>query len=274
LICFGPVDIYEGWGSTESNTNLINLDNRIGSCGRIPDWNKTNLRLIRYDLEAGTPVLDEQGFCVPCQPGEVGEAVGFIINHPDIGGGRFEGYTTAEATEQKIKRNLFEQGDAWWCSGDRLRFDDDGYFYFVDRIGDTFRWKSENVSTQEVANALHDFNGAELINIYGVQVPAHEGRAGMAAIVMQAGKSFDPDAFYQLTEARLPRYAAPQFVRVSAAADMTSTFKLRKVDLQRQGYDPEACHDPLYVRNDKSGTYQPYSEAVLQAVGLPAFEPA
>lgn len=268
---FGNMDIYEGWGSTEANTNLINLDNKMGSCGRIPDWQRTNLRLIRYDLETEQHLRDEQGFCIPCEAGEVGEAVGFIINHPEIGGGRFEGYTSAEATEQKIMREVLQQGDAYWRSGDLLRFDEDGYFYFVDRIGDTFRWKSENVSTQEVANALHDFEGAELINIYGVQVPEHEGRAGMAAIVMQAGYSFDPQAFYALTEARVPRYAAPQFVRVSASADMTSTFKLRKVDLQRQGYDPVACTDPLYVRNDQLGTYQPYSDTVLKTVGLPPF---
>ncbi|WP_010324677.1 long-chain-acyl-CoA synthetase [Marinobacterium stanieri] len=269
---FGEMDVYEGWGSTEANTNLINVDNYIGSCGRVPDWNTTNFRLLRYDMENDTHVRDADGFCIQCEPGEVGEGVGMIINHPEIGGGRFEGYTNPDATEQKILRNVFSEGDSWWSSGDLLRYDDNGYFYFVDRVGDTFRWKSENVSTQEVANALGDLSGAELINIYGVQVPQHEGRAGMAAIVMQEGESFDPQALYDLTEERVPRYAAPQFVRVSAAADMTTTFKLRKVDLQRQGYSPEHCADPLYVRDDKAGTYRPYSADALAAVGLPPFE--
>jgi fatty-acyl-CoA synthase len=269
---FGEMDIYEGWGSTEANTNLINVDNHIGSCGRVPDWNKTNFRLIRYDLENDVHLRDENGFCILCEPNEVGEGVGMIINHPEIGGGRFEGYTSRDATEQKILRGVFSEGDSWWRSGDLLRFDEDGYFYFVDRVGDTFRWKSENVSTQEVASALGDFKGAELINIYGVQVPQHEGRAGMAAIVMQEGESFDPQAFYDLTVERVPNYAAPLFVRVSAAADMTTTFKLRKVDLQRQGYAPEHCADPLYVRDDRAGTYRPYSTDVLAEVGLPPFE--
>ena len=269
---FGEMDIYEGWGSTEANTNLINVDNFVGSCGRVPDWNKTNFRLIRYDVENDLHLRNAQGHCLQCEPGEVGEGIGMIINHPEIGGGRFEGYTNPEATEQKILRDVFAEGDSWWRSGDLLRYDEDGYFYFVDRVGDTFRWKSENVSTQEVASALDDFKGAELINIYGVQVPQHEGRAGMAAIVMQAGKAFDPKAFYDLTEERVPRYAAPQFVRVSAAADMTTTFKLRKVDLQRQGYDPDQCKDPLYVRDDKTGTYRPYSAAALADAGLPPFE--
>lgn len=269
---FGEMDIYEGWGSTEANTNLINVDNHIGSCGRVPDWNKTNFRLIRYDVESDTHLRDAQGRSIPCGPGEVGEGIGMIINHPEIGGGRFEGYTSQEASEQKILRNVFVDGDAYWRSGDLLRYDEEGYFYFVDRVGDTFRWKSENVSTQEVANALVDFGGAELINIYGVQVPQHEGRAGMAAIVMQPGHSFDPDAFYALTQERVPRYAAPLFVRVSAAADMTSTFKLRKVDLQRQGYDPVHCADPLYVRDDRVASYRPYSAELLAEVGLPPFE--
>ncbi|ENO78607.1 long-chain-acyl-CoA synthetase [Thauera sp. 63] len=268
---FGPIQVFEGWGSTEANTAIINVDNYVGSCGRVPDWNKTNFRLVRYDVETESHPRDENGRYILCQPGEVGEGIGYIVNHPEIGGGRFEGYTSEEATEKKILRNVFTDGDAFWSSGDLLRYDENGYFYFVDRIGDTFRWKSENVSTAEVADALVDYPGMELINIYGVQVPGHEGRAGMAAIVMQPGHAFDPKTFYALTEARLPRYAAPQFVRVSSAADLTTTFKLRKVDLQRQGYDDKAFDDPLYVRDDAGATYAPYSLEALERAGLPPF---
>ena len=268
---FGPIQVFEGWGATEANANLINVDNYVGSCGRVPDWSRTNLRLVRYDVESDCHPRDEHGFYQLCQPGEVGEAMGFIVNHPEVGGGRFEGYTSLEATESKIRRNVFEAGDAYWSSGDLLRYDEDGYFYFVDRIGDTFRWKSENVSTLEVADTLSDLPGLELINVYGVQVPEHEGRAGMAAVLMQSGHAFDPQALYELTEARLPRYAAPIFVRVSAAADLTSTFKLRKVDLQRQGYGAELFSDPLYVRDESTRTYQPYSLQVLARAGLPPF---
>ena len=268
---FGPIQIFEGWSATEANTSIINLDNRPGSCGRVPFWNKTNMRLVRYDVESESHPRDEQGFYRLCEVGEIGEGMGFIIDHPNIGGGRFEGYTSAQATESKIRRNVFSQGDAYWSSGDLLRYDEDGYFYFVDRIGDTFRWKSENVSTQEVADALGDLPGLELINVYGVQVPEHEGRAGMAAVLMQAGQDFNPEAFYALAEARLPRYAAPIFVRVSAAADLTSTFKLRKVDLQCQGYAPMAFTDPLYIRDESRRSYQPYSAELLARIGLKAF---
>lgn len=268
---FGPVEVFEGWGSTEANAATINLDNYLGSCGRVPFWDKTNLRLLKFDTETQTHVRDEKGGYVHCQPGEIGEAVGYIVNHPDIGAGRFEGYTSAEATEKKILRNVFAEGDAWWSSGDLLRYDENGYCYFVDRIGDTFRWKSENVSTQEVADALGDFPGLELINIYGVLVPEHEGRAGMAAILMQPGQTFDAKAFYRFAAERVPHYAVPVFIRVCEMADMTSTFKLRKVDLQRQGYSPELVTDPLFIKDDSAQAYVLLSSETLARNGLPAF---
>ncbi|WP_240636076.1 long-chain-acyl-CoA synthetase [Caldimonas tepidiphila] len=261
---FGAFHIYEGWGSTEANTNTINLDNRVGSCGRVPFWERTNLRLVRYDLEAGTHVRDERGFMIHCAPGEVGEAIGFIHNDPEVIGGRFEGYTSAEATEAKILRNVFGEGDAWWSSGDLLRCDEDGYCWFVDRIGDTFRWKSENVSTTEVADVLGDMPGLDAITVYGVQVPGHEGRAGMATLVLQPGRVFDPQAFWQLCTGRLPRYAAPLFVRIAPAADMTGNYKLRKVDLQREGYDARLVRDPLYVRDDRARRYVPLTPEALE----------
>ncbi|MCL6262992.1 long-chain-acyl-CoA synthetase [Craterilacuibacter sp. RT1T] len=269
---FGPMDIYEGWGSTESNCNIINVDNRVGSCGRIPFWDKTNVRMIAYDVDSDSPVRDEaSGLCQQVGPDEVGEVIGFIIDSDETGGGRFEGYTSSEATAQKILRDVFTPGDAWWRSGDLLRYDEDGYCWFVDRIGDTFRWKSENVSTTEVAEALSGFDGLEALTIYGVQVPAHEGRCGMAAVVMQEGRDFDAAAFYRLASARLPKYAVPQFVRVRREADMTSTFKLKKVDLMREGYDPARFSDPLLVCDDKAATYVPYSPEALAQTGLPAF---
>ncbi|TIC79780.1 long-chain-acyl-CoA synthetase [Crenobacter intestini] len=269
---FGEIDVFEGWGSTESNCNIINVDNRVGSCGRIPYWDRTNVRIIAYDTDADVPLRDEDtGFCRQVGPGEAGEVLGYIIQSDETGGGRFEGYTSAEATEQKILRDVFSPGDAWWRSGDLLRYDEDGYCWFVDRIGDTFRWKSENVSTTEVAEALSGFPGLEALTIYGVQVPGHEGRCGMAAVVMQEGHSFDTDAFYRLSCERLPRYAAPQFVRVRREADITSTFKLRKVDLMREGYDPARFDEPLYVRDEAAGRYVPYSPEALARAGLPPF---
>lgn len=248
-------DIYEGWGSTESNTNTINVDNRVGSCGRVPFWEKTNLRLVRYDADTESYPRDENGFMQLCDVDEPGEAIGMIINIPDVVGGRFEGYTSAEATEKKILRNVFKEGDAWWSSGDMLRCDADGYCWFVDRMGDTFRWNSENVSTSEVTDALGDYPGLEAITIYGVKVEGADGRAGMAALVLQPDAEFDPADFYRFALGRLPRYAAPLYLRIASTTDMTGNYKLRKVDLQREGYDSALVSDPLYVRDDKALTF-------------------
>ena len=262
---FGDVfQIFEGWGGTESNTNTINLDNRVGSCGRVPFWEKTNLRLVRYDQEKGDYIRDANGFLQLADVNEAGEAIGMVINYPDVVAGRFEGYTNAEASEKKLMRNVFQQGDVWWTSGDLLRCDEEGYCWFVDRIGDTFRWKSENVSTMEVSDALGDFTGLDAITVYGVQVPGHGGRAGMAALVMNEAAQFDPKAFWDLAIARLPRYAAPMFVRLMDTPDMTGNYKLRKVDLQKHGYDAAQTSDPLFVRNDKLQAYVPVTLASVE----------
>jgi fatty-acyl-CoA synthase len=263
---FGIQRILEGWSSTEANTSLINLDGRVGSCGRIPFKDRHNGRLIRYDVATDTHPRTSEGRCIECAPGEVGEFIGMILELPDSGAGRFEGYTSAAATDAKILRDVFQRGDRWYRSGDLLAHDAEGYFTFVDRIGDTYRWKSENVSTQEVAETLGTFPGVAISNVYGVAVPATEGRAGMAALVLRPDATFDPNAFFAFTAARLPAYALPLFVRLSPEADVTSTFKLRKLDLQDEGYDPARVRDPLFVRDERSATYVPLTPERLAAL--------
>jgi fatty-acyl-CoA synthase len=269
---FGIEQVLEGWSSTEANTSLINVDNKIGSCGRIPFKELHNGRLIRFDVETESHPRDANGFCIECEAGEVGEFIGLIPDLPDSGAGRFEGYTSKAATDQKILGDVFASGDRWYRSGDLLRRDADDYFYFVDRIGDTFRWKSENVSTQEVAEALMGFPGLRIANVYGVKVPRAEGRAGMAALVVDEPRHFDGREFYAFSAEHLPSYAAPAFVRLAPEADVTTTFKLRKVDLMRQGYDPSRVRDPLYVRDDAERAYLPLTPASLEAAGYPPFE--
>jgi fatty-acyl-CoA synthase len=200
--------------------------------------------------------------CLECAPGEPGELVGRI----DEGIGRFEGYTSKEATDKKILRDVFRRGDAWFRTGDLLRQDDEGYFYFVDRIGDTFRWKGENVSTQEVAELLGAFPGVETINVFGVAVEGQDGRAGMVALHLAPDVAFDPVAFHALASAALPGYAVPVFVRIVGADDLTGTFKLRKVDLQQEGYDPQKISDPLFVRDLDLGTYAPLTPALAAEI--------
>ncbi len=269
---FGVARILEGWSSTEANTSLLNVDDVPGSCGRIPFRDLHNGRLVRVDPETGEHARDASGFCVECAAGEVGEFIGMIPDLPDSGAGRFEGYTDAAASEAKVLRDVFVKGDRWYRSGDLLRRDADDYFHFVDRIGDTFRWKSENVSTQEVAEALAGFPELEIANVYGVRVPGREGRAGMAALVLRDPATFDGAALFALTEKTLPAYAAPVFVRLAARADLTSTFKLRKIDLRREGYDPERVREPLFVRDEGGRAYVPLSRESLTRLGLPPFE--
>lgn len=253
---FAVPHLVEGYGGTEINCAFMNLDGRVGSCGRIPYKERSNARLVRYDLETGEHPRNPDGTLIECAPGETGELIGMIVRLPGIGAGRFDGYTDAQATERKILRDVFRPGDAWFRTGDLFRRDEEDYFYFVDRIGDTYRWKSENVSTAEVGEALGAYPDLESIAVYGVEVSGEEGRAGMAAVAMKPGRSFDPAAFYALASATLPSYAVPVFVRILRQADITSTFKLRRTDLQQMGYEPGPQGDPIYVLDAAEHTYR------------------
>ncbi|CAB1370478.1 long-chain-acyl-CoA synthetase [Denitratisoma oestradiolicum] len=265
---FGVTQMIEGYGGTELNVGMMNIDNRIGSCGRIPFRDRSNARLVKYDRDNDCHLRNPDGTLIECGTNEVGEMLGMILNLPGITGGRFDGYTDPEATEKKILRNVFQPGDAWMRTGDLFRRDEDDYYYFVDRVGDTFRWKSENVSTSEVTNALDSQPGLETITVYGVAIPGQEGRAGMVTVVMQPGHQLDPAGFYRLAQNTLPSYAIPVFVRVKADADITATFKLRKVDLQKLGYAPVAG-DELYVADAAAGCYVPLTEENLSRLGIP-----
>ncbi|HTO07506.1 MAG TPA: long-chain-acyl-CoA synthetase [Myxococcota bacterium] len=249
--------IVEFYGATEGNVSLLNLDNKSGSVGRIPTRLLMDARLVRYDVERDEHPRDAQGHLIECGADEVGELIGALPKSKTSTRGRFEGYTSSEATERKILRNAFAPGDSFFRTGDLLRQDTQGYFYFVDRIGDTFRWKGENVSTQEVAEALASFPGLDMVNVYGVAVPGADGRAGMAALIVSGKEDFDPRAFYAHAVTALPAYAVPVFVRLQREAEVTGTFKLRKVDLQQEGYDPARVSDPLFVRDDGARTYAP-----------------
>ncbi|MYE81091.1 MAG: long-chain-acyl-CoA synthetase, partial [Gammaproteobacteria bacterium] len=162
--------IVEGYGATEANVGGVNFSGKVGSVGKIRGG-----LLLRYDIERDELVRDAKGRYVECGPGEAGELLGRIPAGSKRMLRQFQGYTDPEATERKILRDVKKPGDAYFRSGDLLRRDDKGYYYFVDRIGDTFRWKGENVSTQEVAEALSAFPGVETANVYGVEVPGQEG---------------------------------------------------------------------------------------------------
>jgi len=245
--------IVEFYGATEGNVALVNYDGKPGAVGRIPRYarNLFTTRLVRFDFEQELPVRDAGGFCIECADDETGEAVGRISDEP---GKRFEGYARQSDTEKKILHHVFEPKDAWFRTGDLLRRDRNGYFYFVDRIGDTYRWKGENVATSEVAEALSGIDGVREANVYGVAVPGYDGRAGMAALVVGAG--FDPAALAGGLERRLPPYARPMFVRLMPEMGITGTFKHRKIDLVEQGFDPARIAEPLFVFDPQARRYE------------------
>ena len=199
------------------------------------------------------PLRDDRGFCIACTQGEVGEAIG-RIGSSEEGGGRFEGYTDPRETEKKILRDVFIKDDAWFRTGDLMRVDAQGYFYFIDRIGDTFRWKGENVATSEVNDAIRNCPGVLDAVTYGVAVPNADGRAGMTAIVID--DRFDFKIFAQYLASRLPEYAHPLFLRISQAVDTTETFKQKKHQLMREGFDPALVEEPLYFQDRGRGGYR------------------
>jgi len=241
--------ILEFYAATEGNFSLCNIDNKPGSIGRIPPFlaHRFPVTLVKFDVQKEAAIRDERGFCVRSAPNEIGEAIGKIATDPSNLGARFEGYTSKEASEQKILRNVFEPGDAWFRTGDLMRKDAQGYFYFVDRIGDTFRWKGENVSTSEVAAAICAFPSVKDATVYGVTIPGAEGRAGMAALV--TSDELDLAAFRSHLIGLLPGYARPLFFRLRRELALTSTFKYTKNDLARDGFDPAASDDVIYFNH-------------------------
>ena len=220
--------------------------------------------LVEFDVEKGEPARNAEGFCIRCAPNEAGEALGKVVNDSSNIGSRFEGYTNPQASESKILRGVFEPGDMWVRTGDLMRKDEQGYFYFVDRIGDTFRWKGENVATSEVSEAICAFPGVKHANVYGVAIPATEGRAGMAAVV--ARDPLDLAGFRKHLVSRLPPYARPLFLRIRNEVEVTGTFKYSKTDLVRQGYDPVASSDMLYFDNVEAETFTPLDKELYDRI--------
>jgi fatty-acyl-CoA synthase len=248
--------ILEFYAATEGNFSLYNVEGKVGAIGRVPSLlaHRFPAAIIKVDEEGRGPLRGDDGLCIASARGESGEAIG-RIGTADGGGGRFEGYTDKDETAKKVLRDVFAKGDAWFRTGDLMRLDEQGFFHFVDRVGDTFRWKGENVATSEVNDAIRQYDGVLDATTYGVEVPGHDGRAGMAAIV--ATTDFDFRAFADHLAARLPAYAQPLFIRISAELDSTETFKQKKHLLTRDGFDPAAISEPLYVREPQSGAYMP-----------------
>lgn len=255
---FAIPEIIEFYGSTEGNVSLFNFDGKAGAVGRIPPYLRSvlNVRLIRYDVDADDIVRGSDGLVQEAGVGEVGEAVGEIKSTVR---NDYSGYADRKASEKKVLRDVFRKGDAWFRTGDLMRRDSKGYFYFIDRIGDTYRWKGENVSTTEVEQRLAEAPNVGEVIAYGVGVPGYDGKAGM--VVISIDGRFSIKRFAEYVNAELPHYARPVFVRLKKILETTGTFKYRKVDLVSDGFDPHATDDALYVRKP-DGSYARINDAV------------
>ncbi|MBG1233868.1 long-chain-acyl-CoA synthetase [Aestuariivirga litoralis] len=260
---FNIPQILEFYAATEGNFSLFNVEGKPGSIGRIPPFisHRFPAAIVKFDTETGKPLRGPDGLCIAAERGEPGEALGRISGP---GGGRFEGYTDEGETERKVLRDVLEQGDAWFRTGDLMRLDDKGFYYFVDRIGDTFRWKGENVATAEVAAAIAAINGVADVNVYGVAIPGSDGKAGMAAIVREPG--FDPNLVYKSLAAALPVYARPLFLRLRSGMELTETFKQKKTDLAKEGFAPSEDNDPVLIIDNAAKSYVPLTPDRFDAI--------
>lgn len=261
---FGIKRVTEFYGASEGNVSFANLFNKDCTVG----LTASEVVLVRYDIHADEIVRDAAGRCIPVADGEPGLMLGKITAAT-----AFEGYTDPEATEKKIVRDALEPGDAWFNSGDLMRTVDVGFslgyahYQFVDRVGDTFRWKSENVSTNEVGEVINGFAQVKFCNVYGVEVPGADGRAGMAALTLNedAGE-FDASAFAGYVRENLPGYAVPVFLRIQPEIDVTGTFKMVKGDLRKQAYNIDEIDDPVFVMKSGDTEYTRLDTDYLSAL--------
>jgi fatty-acyl-CoA synthase len=260
--------VLEFYGSTEGNAVMLNFDSKPGAVGRIPSWaaSRFPMALVAYDVDADSHPRDAAGFCRPSAPGEVGELLAEIRDDPRYPAARFDGYADPAATRAKVIGDVFKPGDSWFRTGDLMRRDARGYFYFIDRIGDTFRWKGENVSTSEVEQAIISFPGVQEAIVYGVAAPGYEGRAGMAALVVASMAEFDLDGFRAHVASALPIYARPLFLRFRSELEATSTFKPKKSALVADGFDPARVAEPLFLDDRATSAYRRLDAGLFEAI--------
>ncbi|XP_041795090.1 very long-chain acyl-CoA synthetase-like [Chelmon rostratus] len=261
---FGDIKIRELYAATEGNIGFINYTSKIGAVGRVNFVHRLFFpyTLIKFDIEKEEPVRNSEGLCIEAAKGETGLLVGRVTQRSP-----FIGYAgNQQQTEKKRLRDVLKKGDLYFNTGDLLRFDHQNFVYFQDRVGDTFRWKGENVATSEVADILTMAHCILEANVYGVKVEGHEGRIGMAAVILREGEDFDCSDTYKKVASYLPAYARPRFIRIQPCLEMTGTFKMKKVRLVEEGFNPDHVKDPLYFLDPEKKMYVPLTEEIHRAI--------
>ncbi len=253
---FGIEQVLEFYGSSEGNVGFLNLLNFDATVG----LTTVPYAIVEYDLEQDAPKRHGDGFMRKVKRGDAGLLLGEITDDSP-----FDGYTDADKTEGSILRNVFKAGDAWFNTGDLMR--DQGYRHaqFVDRLGDTFRWKGENVSTTEVENVLAGHDDVVDAVVYGVEIPGTNGRAGMLA-VRSEGENFDPNILLSTMDGALAPYAVPLFVREVGEVSTTGTHKYQKTQLKKDAFDPQSCGEALWVLLPGSERYERLTPTIYKAI--------
>ncbi|KAI9026985.1 hypothetical protein DFJ74DRAFT_662726 [Hyaloraphidium curvatum] len=278
---FNKPVILEFYGSTEGNASgmikYAGQEEGFGSVSHAGPLQRAlvkQVRLLKFDVDTEEPVRDPKtGFCIDAAPDEPGEVVGLLKEGDDnpFKSATFKGYLgDQKANDKKILKDVFVKGDKYFRMGDLMKRDKNGYLYFVDRIGDTFRWRGENVSTMEVGNVLMEHPAVQEANVYGVKVPGwDDGRAGMAAITLKpearANERENMASLGVFAGEKLPKYAVPIFIRVQPEMEITGTFKHRKVEMQKDGIDPAVIKDTLYWYEQGKG-YVPFGRKEYQEI--------
>jgi len=264
---FKVKNIFEFYGSTECPATVNNLFNVTGSVGRLsPLLSKvTKQILVKLETEKNQPYRNSEGRCQLAAPGENGLLLAQLTSQV-----KFDGYLgPAHHTSSRILKDVLEVGDFYVNTNDVFTMDHSYNLYFKDRIGDSFRWKGENVSTAEVSNIMNSLEFVEDTNVFGVEVPGCEGKAGMAAIHLKEAEKIDGDkidGICELVKKKLPAYARPRFLRVQRQMSLTSTFKQQKTELAKQGYNPETVDEPLYYLDKKLDEFKPLDADVYQSI--------
>ena len=250
---FNIPKIRELYGATEGVGALVNTHGRPGMVGR---YMRGSL-VVKCDLESGEPIRNSKGYCESVEIGETGL---FISKLSKLA--TFEGYLDKQASNKKIMTDVMQDGDTWFNSGDLLTRHENNWLSFADRVGDTYRWKSENVSTMEVAAIINKYPEVLDTNVYGVEVESADGRAGMA--LMNISEDFDFEVFSEHVEKNLNTFQRPCFIRIAEVMKTTGTFKHQKEDLKKQGFDPSVIEDKLYFY--QKGRYVEIDDSLYQRI--------
>jgi len=241
--------IHEFYGATDGAGGFYNMVGRPGMIGRIST--PGSHAIVKVSQCSDELLKDEKGNYIQCKHGETGMLLVAISENS-----YYLGYKDKDQTEKRTVRNVLQENDIFFNTGDLVNLHNENWVSFADRSGDTFRWKGENVSTLEVENIINMLADIEMCNVFGVEIPKHDGKAGMAAIKLRPSTEFKPNEFATFIIDRLPKYSIPIFVRVQRELELTGTLKLRKVSLRKQGYDIEKIKDPIYLWNSSSQSYE------------------